>query len=190
MSEQQERKMPFSELERAYRASLRAPKGTVTTDPLPDGSVIQAVIEKYLDTTAEGKSIFLSVDNLESISNYVIKGLALGWFTLSLTAVGAAHEYLLANGYLELSPDERYDPELKAVVRTRGSATRPAAQVYPRYIHPDNELQQRIETAKIDHAAWLADCKAKKKMKFSDLRKEVMKERRFPKPGEAGWGDL
>lgn len=185
-----ERKMPFRELEKNYRASLRKPKDGATIPPLPDGSVVQAVIEKFLDTTVAGKSVFLSADNLESFSNYIVKGLALGWFVLSLGAVGAAHEYLLANGYLELAPDERYDPELKAVVRTRGSATRPAAAIYPRYLHPDNELQQRVEAIKVDHVAWLEDCKKKKKMNFADLRKEAEKQRRFPKPGEPGWGGL
>jgi hypothetical protein len=175
-----------------YEISRRVPQAAVPT--LPDSSVLYALIQNYALDTANGRHLFVSADNLSNLCNCVIRSIAELGSVLSIALVGRAHAWLLAHDYLELPPFEHYDPATKSVVKTRGSATRPAAKIYPPYVHPDVEVQRRSAALQATQAQWLQEVKVTKRrldsgeLKFADLQKDIRKDFKPPRPGGPEYG--
>jgi hypothetical protein len=177
----------------AYEAERRRPKGAEVK--LPDHSVIFALIEKYLYTDA-GPRMYLSQDNFESICNYIVKGLVLGTIELSLQAVADAHAWLLAHGFIELAPGESVDRATGGIVRKRGDVSRPASRVYPPFIHPSHEVQDRLVQMRESQNRWIAERQQLKqdldsgKLSFEQLQRQVRKGFKPPKPGGPEFGGV
>lgn len=180
-----------------YEASRRAQKNATPTVTLPTSSVLFALFEKYIYDTDAGRSLFFSVDNLESLSNYIVKGLVLGTIPeLSLQAVADAHTWLLQNGFIELAPGESVDRATGGIVRKRGDVTRPASRIYPPFIHPSHDVESRLVQMRESQQRWVAEKQQLKqdldsgKMSFAELQRQVRKGFKPPKPGGPEFGGV
>lgn len=162
----------------AYEAERRAPKNAAAA--LPTFDAIMAVVEKFLNTP-EGRSIFRSEDNYESICNLLVKRLFLGEIELTLKATADTVTYLLHNGFLEFAPGESFDPETGGTVRKRGDVTRPASRVYPRFFHPSHAIADQLVNMYEAQQRWREETEQLRKdldtdkLSFEDLQKSVRK---------------
>jgi len=140
--------------------------------------------------------MYLSQDNFESLCNYIVKGLVLGTIQLSLQSVADAHAWLLKNNFIELAPGESVDPATGGIVRKRGDVSRPSSRVYPPFIHPSHQVQERLVQMRESQQRWVAEKQQLKqdldsgKLSFAELQRQVRRGFKPPKPGGPEFGGV